>query len=304
MSKIKKKQSRALTIIVAVVAIASYLIYHYGYMVYQEYDYYTYYEDIHGLQRSCPVYIEGVRIGEVSGIEMHGKGKIAVTMSVHKDNKIPKGSTALLASSGLLGQKMIMIEPTKSPEFYKHKDVIRGMYDTSILEMSDQVEPIIESAKYILGTADRSFSRFNRKLDNGWVKKTEQDIKRLENNMSNYRQQVADITASAAEVMSSIDKFKKQTDDLVQNREEFNTTLKNAEASTAELSKAPVTNSLKEAGTAAVDLTKAAEDIVATPAMKRVIEDEKTYKNTTKTLEDLNKTLQNTKDKPEGISLF
>lgn len=304
MSRIKKKKSGIVTIIVAALAIIGYLIYHYGYMVYQEYDYYTYYEDIHGLKRSNPVFIDGVRVGEVSGILINKKGKVQVTMSIHKENKIPKGSVALLASSGLLGDKMIQIQPTRSPEFYNHEGTLRGMYDTSILEMSDQIEPIIESAKYILETADRSFSRFNNKLDNGWVEKTEKDVNALEQDMGKYRQQAASIQKSVRGVMQSVRSFRKQTDEMVANREELNNTLKNAEASTADLSDAPVVNSLKEAGDAAIELTKAAEDVVAAPIVTDALDDDKTYKETTETLGELNNKLQQTKKDPPVMSLI
>ena len=66
----KRKRSTWLTVISVLVLVAGYLAYKYAYLVYREYDYITLYEDVHGLQRSNPIFIDGVRVGEVSNIEL------------------------------------------------------------------------------------------------------------------------------------------------------------------------------------------------------------------------------------------
>lgn len=300
-SKIK---SSIITIVVIALAAGGYLIYHYGYLVYQQYNYYTYYENIHGLQRSCPVFIEGVRVGEVSGILMKRKDKVKVTMSIDKEVQIPQGSVALLASTGLLGEKMIVLERSENTTIYNHQDIIKGRYDTSILEMSDQVDPIIESAKYILNTADKNFSNFNRKLDNGLVKKTQKDVKRFEQQMGSYREQVASIRKSANKVTNSVKQLEQQTTEIVRNKDSLNLSLKNAETTTADLAEINYASQTKELHTTVNNADEKAKEVTESASIDKLLNETETYQNATKQLNDINGELKDTKENPEAIQLI
>lgn len=298
------RKSGLITFIAIAVAAIGYLVYHYAYLVYQEYDYYTYYENIHGLQRSCPVYVDGVRVGEVSGILMNRGDKVKVTMSIDKHTKIPKGSIALLASSGLLGDKMILLEKSDSDSYYMHNDFITGRYDTSILEMSDQINPIIESAKYILETADKNFNNFNRKLDNGLVKKTQKDAKRLERNMNKYNKQVADIKRSADEIATSLTRLKHKTAEIVADKDSLNYTLENAETGTANLTQQDYAASTNEFRATINQAREEATTIENSEAIKTLLEDNGTYQNASKQAKELDTELKATKENPPGIQII
>ena len=63
--------------------------------------YYVRYNDVTGLSNSSPIYVNGVRIGIVSGISYnysHPDG-IVVRIGVNKKLRIPQGSQALLTSA-------------------------------------------------------------------------------------------------------------------------------------------------------------------------------------------------------------
>lgn len=301
---LKKKKSYLLTLSVALLAAIGYLIYHYGYMVYQEYDYYTYYENINGLQRSSAVYINGVRVGEISDIDMEIKEKVKVTMSIKNEIEIPKGSIALLASKGLLGERMILLQTTNNQDIYTHKDEIVGKYDTSVMEMSDQIEPIIESTKYILETADKNFVNFNKKLDNGWVKQTQKDVAIQEQNMNKYQRQAAEISASAKNVISSLRGLRNQSDSLVKNKNRLNASLKNMEKVSDSLSKNPVVETVSNLQGTVRKAGQQTSEVTNSETINGLLNEKATYNKAAQQIENLNKDLKETKENPSGITLI
>lgn len=298
------KKSSWITFIVLAVAVAGYLVYHYAYLVYQDYDYYTHYEDVHGLQRSSKVYINGVRVGEVSNINISEKNSVEVTLSINKHTTIPKGTVALLASDGILGNKKIELQPGKGPGKHTHLDVLTGMYDTSVMDMSDQIEPMVESVNYILGTADKNFSNFNRRVDNGLVEETQKSIVSMESSMNTYSKQATKISTSAGSIMQSVKQLKQQTDKAVNSSRKLSTTIKNTDSSMANMAKEPIAATANELRST---VNKAKEQATATEnskMVKEVINSPKTYNSTTETLQNVNKEMTELKDNPPGFSLI
>ncbi len=280
-----------LTLAIVLIAISGYLVYKYAYLVYQDYDYYAYYDDIHALQIANPVYVNGVKVGEVSKIKLNGDQKVRVTLSIDKTTKLPLGTTAVLASNNLRGDKMVYLEMGKGPGLHKHKNVIFAKYDTTVMDMSDQISPIVESAKYILNTADKNFSAFNRKLDKGWVDQTQKDVLGVEQNMYKYRSQLSKIQVNTNEVISTIKKFRQATDAATADRQKLSTTIKNTEAQTASWAVAPIKADLDSLQMTTRSIQRQAADLENSDAGKEMLDKGKMYKDITKTAENLNNDL-------------
>ncbi len=273
-------------------------------MIYQEYDYYTHYTDVNGLQRSNPVYINGVRVGEISNITLSGtEKKVTVTMSINKETQIPKGTIAKLASTGVLGGKIVLLELGEGPGLYTHKDVLRGVYDTSIMDMSEQIEPIVESVKYILGTADKNFSNFNRRLDNGLVKKTQKDARELESNMNKLNRQVTQIANSADNIITSLKGFRKKSDTLKAGQDELNKTIQSAERSTASLANEPIVEPVTNLRKAVNNAQEQATKLEQSELVQHTLNDDSTYKKSANTLQQINTDMKDLKENPKGFQL-
>lgn len=73
----------------------------------------AYIKDVMGLRKGSPVWISGIEIGLVKGINLHSEYGTVVTMSINKDaiGYIKKDSTASVQTMGLLGDKYIEISP-------------------------------------------------------------------------------------------------------------------------------------------------------------------------------------------------
>jgi phospholipid/cholesterol/gamma-HCH transport system substrate-binding protein len=98
--------------------------------------------DIGGLKVRAPVTIAGVKIGEVTRIELQsGDLNAKVTMRLRNDKKIPyEDSSARILTEGLLGSNYVSIVPgfeeeeNKTHPYLKNGDVIAKTQEAIILE--------------------------------------------------------------------------------------------------------------------------------------------------------------------------
>lgn len=97
--------------------------------------------DIGGLKVRAPVTIAGVKIGEVTGIELQsGALNAKVTMTLNRQNLIPyEDVSARILTQGLLGSNYISIVPgfesdDQSHPFLRAGDVIAKTQEAIILE--------------------------------------------------------------------------------------------------------------------------------------------------------------------------
>ncbi len=98
--------------------------------------------DIGGLKVRAPVTVAGVRIGEVSRIDLQpGELNARVTMKLRSDKKIPyEDSSARILTEGLIGSNYISISPgfedetNKNHPYLRNGDVIAKTQEAVILE--------------------------------------------------------------------------------------------------------------------------------------------------------------------------
>lgn len=98
--------------------------------------------DIGGLKVRAPVTVAGVRVGEVSRIDLQpGELNARVTMKLRSDKKIPfEDSSARILTEGLIGSNYISIVPgfedetNTSHPYLSNGDVIAKTQEAVILE--------------------------------------------------------------------------------------------------------------------------------------------------------------------------
>ncbi len=75
--------------------------------------YFVTYEDVDFLSVSNPVMLHGMQVGMVQEIILHpdDPGKVLVKLNLSKDIKLPKQTSALIVSTGLMGGKAIKLVP-------------------------------------------------------------------------------------------------------------------------------------------------------------------------------------------------
>ena len=131
-------------------------------------NYTAHYEQINGLQDAAAVVINGVKVGQVTGVALDVEnGGVDVTLSVNKAYNIPTDSKAMMFSAGLMGGKSIEIKMGEAKEFLKSGDAIEtgvtlDMFDTLANELGD----IKERVATLLDTLNQTIEGVDSLVDN------------------------------------------------------------------------------------------------------------------------------------------
>ena len=109
----------------------------------RSHNYMAHYESVNGLQDAAAVVINGVKVGQVTGVEVNlEQGGVDVVLSVDSKFDIPVDSRAMIFSAGLMGGKSIEIKMGEAKEYLKGGDTIQtgvtlDMFDTLTNELGD-----------------------------------------------------------------------------------------------------------------------------------------------------------------------
>jgi len=96
---------------------------------------YASFDEIGDLKIRAPVKIAGVRIGEISAIDLNIKNyKARITMLIDKSSNVPADSAASILSASLLGSNYISITPGFANDKVKEGGEITETHPAVILE--------------------------------------------------------------------------------------------------------------------------------------------------------------------------
>jgi phospholipid/cholesterol/gamma-HCH transport system substrate-binding protein len=94
------------------------------------------FDNIGGLRPRAPVSLAGVRIGQVTQIDLDPASfKAVVTMQIEKQqNKLPSDTAASIFTEGLLGANYISLTPGFNETVLKNGDAIQETHPALVLE--------------------------------------------------------------------------------------------------------------------------------------------------------------------------
>ena len=114
-------------------------------------------EDAGGVRRGDPVQMRGVIIGRINSFEMLPDERVAITMELEGEWRIPEGSRTRLGAAGLFGGRTLEVLPAnRSEAFYQEWDTIPG---------SDGGTGLMGAAEELSGKAGHVLSRIEDLLD-------------------------------------------------------------------------------------------------------------------------------------------
>lgn len=174
------------------------------------------YADIDGLVTASPVIFKGMKIGQVTEIELvDGGATIQVTFVIDNDDiKIPKDSKATIFSADLLGTRAINLEFGKDDKnFAQSGDFLKGAKQQSLGDRVDQeIAPIKKKAEELLGGIDSLVTIINKLVgDNktgldasiSSVQRTLRSIETTANNLEGFvQEEKGKISATLSKVQS------------------------------------------------------------------------------------------------------
>lgn len=122
--------------------------------------YTAHYENVTGLQNAAQVVISGVKVGQVTDVEVNKeKGGVDVTLSISSEYDIPVDSRAMMFSAGLMGGKNIEIKLGQATEYLSSGDQIATDSSLDMFEMlTNELGDIKERVVKVLDNVDKTIS--------------------------------------------------------------------------------------------------------------------------------------------------
>ncbi|NJM93416.1 MAG: MCE family protein [Cytophagales bacterium] len=108
--------------------------------------YYAFYNHVDGLAVGNPVWVHGFVVGRVDAIQLmqEENNRLRVAIHVRSDIEVGKDSKAVLASTGVLGEKKILLELGLSEQILKDKDTISSLVSRGMAEeLKEKAYPIM-----------------------------------------------------------------------------------------------------------------------------------------------------------------
>ncbi len=176
--------------------------------------YYVAYENVDGLTASNPIMLDGFQVGLVKRIKIfQGRKKpVVVELEINKDIVVGDSAKALLSNNGLLGGKMIILDPGSRMKALEGDTLIASVAPgfTSMLE--DKAQPMVDKVTALVNSVDGLIHSFEPTV--GKMNESLEAITKLSNTsnavMADSKQDIAHITQNLDKLSKSLLDAEKQ----------------------------------------------------------------------------------------------
>jgi phospholipid/cholesterol/gamma-HCH transport system substrate-binding protein len=192
------------------------------------------YQHVNGLNPSNPIYINGVKVGQVGKVyfDPSMNGNIIVQLIFTDKFPIPSNSTARIFSEDLMGSKAVEILLGAGPGYAQNGDTLRTDVETSLKDaVNQQILPLKLKAEDLLSSIDTMVVAiqgiFNKEALadlNASIKSIRQTFSNLESTTHNLDTLVSTQSSRLSSILYNIDMI---TRNLNNNSQEINRILDN-----------------------------------------------------------------------------
>ncbi len=210
-------------------------------------EYYCYYPTVDGLQKSSVVQVKGINIGQVADMELAGEKGVKVTLSIHNSAAIPEGTIASLASSDLLGTKIIRLDMGKGPATMPAKSVLASNKDGSMVDkLSGELTPRLEELKGTIIAFNQALNNVNALVGDENQKAITGAIQSLKATSDNLAHLSAAIDKESGQISSILRNANSVTANLAKSNDTVQRILSNTSRITGQLANAPIQKTLAD----------------------------------------------------------
>ena len=206
------KRSTEIQVGLALVVALAVLVF--GLMWFQEYQIGAQYAQIRvhfpkvgGLGAGDPVQVRGIDMGKVTSVDLADEG-VVVRLRVEGAVVLREDSEIVLGSAGIMGERMVAIEPGSGEPVDPEGRIFEGTYEASSTELVGQFEKFNEQ---VMGFLDRADAVLASLQEDGTLVKTLQSTTRVAETASEVLQDNrADLeraTRALAGVAERVDRF-------------------------------------------------------------------------------------------------
>lgn len=140
----------------------------------------THFDQAGGLSGGNNITINGVKVGSVQNVNLEGDS-VHVRLNFDLGMEIPRNSVAYLESSGILGDKAIVVERGDSQVYLEYGDTIKGVYSGGMMEtLQTEGEQLSEDVSESFGQLNSLLVELNDIVDEETQGKVDQTLMNLQ----------------------------------------------------------------------------------------------------------------------------
>lgn len=270
----------------------------------KEHDYYASYSNIKGLQPSSPIMMRGVRVGKISDIELTDSGKVLVTLTIKKGIELHNGTVALIASGGLMGDKIIRLTPGNEPGFVPEYSTIESSYDTSVLEMSARLTPYVNMATGALHNMDTSLVKLNERLQGPLGNTITAMLLKYQTQLAGYAQKSAVCENKVNSLYAPVANAERSSANMAENSKQLPASLANKAHKMQRLSNTPMTANFESLHSSIKSLNSNITALNNSTKKGNWLNDKSNYQHLSSNMDTLSSNWKETQRSPKGIVIF
>ncbi len=273
------------------------------------------YTHVNGLNPSNPVYINGVKVGQVGRVFFDPKmnGDIVVTLVFTDKFPIPANSTARIFSEDLMGSKAIEILLGNSAEYAQSGDTLITDIETSLKDaVNQQILPLKMKAEDLISSLDTMvvaiqgiFSKDSREDLIASIKSIRQTFQNLESTTQSLDTLMISQSNRLAGILYNIDMI---TRNLSNNSQQINRVLDNLASVSDTIARSNISGIISNLDQTVGDLSLVMSRIEkGEGSLGQLVNDDKLYKELEKSAMELNLLLEDIRLNPKRyvrISVF
>ncbi len=261
--------------------------------------FYARYKNVGGLTATTLVTLNGLKVGYVREIYFAEdlSGDLIVKIALHNNFPLPSGTSAQIASSDLLGSKVVKLNLGKSDKLLQANDTLKSQMDVDIMQqVNEQIAPIKAKAERLIENLDSIVSKASKIMNDDSQHNITESIRQIHSTMTNLE----NISASLNEVIggqkkslaSTFSNIGEITGNLKVNSEKLGHIMNNFSTFSDSLSKMEINKTIKHIDGSVVDLNRILNKIdTSNGTLSLLVNDPRLYQNINYSTENLNRLL-------------
>lgn len=184
--------------------------------------FYAVFDRVEGLQKSDHVFVNGLKVGQVSDMSfLPGTRKVVVELTIHTRFDFPKDSKAIIYGKDLLGSKAMTILPGVLPQMAMDGDTLQSeLADDIMTEVNKQLEPVKVRTIALMKSIDSVLMVLQEVLN-----KEARD--NLSNSFENIRVSLGHVSNATSNIDTLVEVQKNRISRILENVESVSNNLKN-----------------------------------------------------------------------------
>lgn len=267
--------------------------------------YYAVYDNVDGLVKSNPIFMNGFRIGIVNAIDFmpDKSGKLLVTLKIDRHVFVSKDAIAKIFNSDLIGTKAMRIDLGSSLNAADDNDTLQAELESGLAQqLGKQVAPIKDKTEHLIVSLDSVVQMMHALLDPSTQNNLRSGIGHLNNSLASIDHMVSD---DNGKLKMMIDNINSITNNLKSNQQQINNILTNISNVSDSLAAANFAETIRKAdqvlGQSQEMLTKINQ---GQGTLGKMVNDQQLYDNLSATSHDLDELMKDLKANPKRYVHF